>query len=156
MDTPTATEAPPPQPDIPLRDEVRAMIAVFDRADADQAADAIMQLLMERGHYMPGMPPARRILDDAKSFAERLTLSNLALRCFAMLGALLVETPETKPAKRWIIDYIEGKGHGPVGHPMLWPAKLPGLASMLTSWGFEPTPTTPPFVARSLPHPTQQ
>lgn len=147
-----------PQPDIPLAVEIQAIVAKFsDYAHADRVTtEAIMQLLMERGHFMLGMPPAAAILKDAQSFAERLTLSNLALRCFAMLGSLDIETPETVPAKRWIVDYLEGKNHGPVGQPMLWPAQLPGMASMLRDWGFEPTPTTPAYVARALPHPGMQ
>lgn len=159
-------EEPKPQPDRPLIDEINEVIMLHypsPLAEGDQRvaavkeqAGAVMALLMERGHFLPGAPPAARILADAKSFAERLTLSNLALRCFAMLGALMVDTPETKPAKHWIVDYIDGKNHGPVGAPMLWPTHLPGMAKMLTDWGFEPTPTTPAYVARALPHPAMQ
>lgn len=154
-ETPETVEEAAPRP---LRDEIIDVLAVQfgHREAATTAADDVMQLLHERGHYLPGAPPAQQILEDAKSFAERLTLSNLALRCFAMLGSLSVDTPETQPAKRWIVDYIEGKNHGPVGQPMLWPEKLPGLAHMLREWGFMPTPTTPPYVCRALPNPTVQ
>jgi hypothetical protein len=109
-----------------------------------------------RGHYLPGAPPAQQILEDAKSFAERLTLTTLALRILNMLAWEAIQTPESKPARRWLDDYLEGKNHGPVGHPMLWPARLPGLAHLLTEWGFQPTPTRPAFVARVLPNPTVQ
>lgn len=148
-------QEPKPLSDRPLRDELAETINKFiDYAHCDTAAaDAIMQLLQERGHYLPGAPPAARILADAKSFAERLTLSNLALRIMAMLQGLTVETPETVPAKQWLLDYLDGKNHGPAGAPMLWPTRLPGLAYVLGQWGFEPTPTTPSWVARSLPHP---
>lgn len=119
------------------------------------AAD-VMNLLVERGHYVPGAPPAAVILEDAKSFAERLTLSNLALRILNMLAWSTLQTPESKPARRWIDDYLEGKNHGPVGKPMLWPVRLPGMANLLRDWGFEPTPTIPQFVARSAPKLTVQ
>lgn len=128
---------------------------VVDQACRDQA-DAVMTLLVERGHFLPGAPPARQILDDAKSFAERLTLSNLALRILNMLAWEAIQTPESKPARKWIDDYLEGRNHGPVGRPMLWPAKLPGMAHLLRQWGFEPTPTTPAFVARSIKAPGVQ
>ena len=116
-------------------------------------AAAVMDLLTQRGHYLPGAPCAQVILDDAKSFAERLTITTLALRLLNMLAFANVQTPETKGARRWIDDYLEGKNHGPAGKPMLWPVKLPGICSLLREWGFEPTPTMPPWVARSLPNP---
>lgn len=119
-------------------------------------AAAVMDLLNQRGHVLPGCPPAQRILDDAKSFAERLTLTMLALRILNMLAWMKVETPETKPARQWLDDYLEGRNHGPAGQPMLWPARLPGMAALLRDWGFMPTPTMPPYVARALPNPTMQ
>lgn len=152
----TETDAPATTP--PLADEVRSLVidAIGNTDEASGLADQIMTLLNERGHYLPGMPPAATILADAKSFAERLVLSNLALRILNMLAWSTIETAETKPARRWIDDYLEGRNHGPVGHPMLWPVKMPGMSHMLRDWGFEPTPTMPPFVARSLPNPTMQ
>lgn len=155
-----------PAPDVPLVDEIKDTLlrlrpsALAEGEQIDQAcrdqAEAVMRLLMDRGHYLPGAPPAQRILEDAKSFAERLTLSNLTARIIAMLYTTAIETPESKPAKRWIDDYLEGRNHGPIGKPMLWPARLPGTAAMLRSWGFIPTPTMPPFVARQLANPTPQ
>lgn len=176
MELSQESAAATPTPDRPLRDEIAEVIYGTSQEcverpwdpewstpsdlpvvnDAFDTADQVMNLLNERGHYLPGAPPAAVILQDAKTFAERLTLSNLALRAFAMLGSLSLDTPETQPAKRWIVDYIEGKNHGPVGYPMLWPAQLPGLAHMLREWGFEPTPTVPAYVARALPNPTMQ
>lgn len=153
-----------PAPEKPLHEEIAATLLAQatgtagpgEEAMARQQAGAVMQLLQDRGHYLPGAPPAQQILEDAKSFAERLVLSNLALRILNMLAWAKIETPETKPARQWIDDYLEGRNHGPVGKPMLWPARLPGMAHLLRSWGFEPTPTMPPFVARSLPNPTPQ
>lgn len=124
--------------------------------DAYDTADTIVALLTEQGHVVPGAPPAATILRDAKQFAEQLILSNLALRILSMLAWSHIETPETKPARRFIEDYLDGKNHGPAGKPMLWPAKMPGLAHMLRDWGFEPTPTLPPYVARSAPKLTVQ
>ncbi|MEJ7831295.1 MAG: hypothetical protein WKF79_00130 [Nocardioides sp.] len=119
-----------------------------ERTARDQA-DAVMTLLLDRGHYLPGRPPAEVILQDAKSFAERLTLSNLALRILNLLAWSSLQTPETKGARKWLDDYLEGKNHGPVGNPMLWPAQLPGMAAMIRDWGFVPTPTQPAYVARA-------
>ena len=124
----------------------------IDQATRDQA-DAVMDLLTNTGHYLPGCPPAALILRDAKSFAERLTLSNLALRILNMLAWAAIETPESKPARKFIDDYLEGRNHGPVGHPMLWPGQLPGLAQLLRDWGFAPTvalPGQPSYVARNI------
>lgn len=125
----------------------------------DQEAGAITLVLQSLGHVLPGAPPAQQILEDAKSFAARLTLSNLALRILNMLAWSNVQTPESKPARRWLEDYLEGRNHGPVGHPMLWPGKLPGLASLLRQWGFVPTIAAPgqaSYVARAMPNPTPQ
>jgi hypothetical protein len=149
-----------PAAEKPLAEEIRDVLAKLRPTDhvnvEKRCVDGIMQLLMDRGHYLPGAPPAQQILEDAKSFAERLTLTTLALRILNMLAWEAIQTPESKPARRWLDDYLEGKNHGPVGHPMLWPARLPGLAHLLTEWGFQPTPTRPAFVARVLPNPTVQ
>ncbi len=141
-----------PQPADDLSGTIRLSLAQGLAAGerAVELGDRVMTLLMERGHYLPGRPSAEKILDDAKSFAEKLTLSNLALRIVIMLAGMKVATPETKPAQKWVDDYVEGKNHGPVGHPMLWPHQLPGMAHMLREWGFMPTPTTPAFVARDI------
>lgn len=152
--------ADPPIP--PLVDEIKAILlehAPMGGDDADRAketANAIMAKLNERGHYLPGAPCAQVILNDAKSFAERLTITMLALRLLNMLAWSNVETPESKPARQWLDDYLEGKNHGPAGSPMLWPVRLPGICALMRGWGFEPTPTMPPWVARALPNPTMQ
>lgn len=157
--------ADPPIP--PLIDEIRHACAdpgnfpTADNAKGDRSqpkwqADAVMDLLVQRGHYLPGAPCAQIILDDAKSFAERLTITTLALRLLNMLAWANVETPESKPARKWLDDYLEGRNHGPAGKPMLWPVRLPGICALMRDWGFEPTPTMPPWVARSLPNPTMQ
>lgn len=150
--------APVADPPVPaLRDEIRDVLRqnVSDGL-ADEQANKIMAILNERGHYLPGAPCAQVILNDAKSFAERLTIVTLALRLLNMLTGLTLDTPETRPAKKWIEDYLEGRNHGPAGKPMIWPLQLPGICALLREWGFEPTPTMPPFVARSLPNPGMQ
>ena len=116
-------------------------------------AAAVMDLLNQRGHVMPGCPEAKTILADARSFAERLVMSNLAARLLNMLAWSAVETPETKPARQWLDDYFEGKNHGPIGCPMIWPLRMPGICALLRQWGFQPTQTMPPFVARAVPQP---
>lgn len=130
-----------------LRPAVGADLEQIDQATRDQA-QAIMHLLNEEGHYMPGCPPARQILEDAKSFAFQLMITMLALRVLNMLANETIATPESKGATKFINDYIEGKNHGPAGKPMLWPKTLPGLAHLFRQWGYRPTDTTPAFVAR--------
>lgn len=111
-------------------------------------ANAVMHLLNERGHYLPGYPCAAQIRDDAQQFAEELILTKLVVRMLRMFSTNLV-TPETKGAKRWIDDYIDGKNnHGPLGKAMYWPGGLPGLCQMLREWGFQPSATKPQYVCR--------
>ena len=138
------------------RQALDEMIAYM--ADPDHAglqASAIMHLLNERGHYLPGCPPAAKILEDARQFAGQLQLAMLCVRLLRMLNTRIV-TPETKGLETWLHDYIDGKNHGPIGKPMFWPGGLPGVANQLRQWGFEPTPTRPQFVARSVPTLTMQ
>lgn len=142
----------------PLRDEIAETLRATvrfpsgsDAGDAErataQAADSIMHLLNERGHYLPGCPAASQILSDAQQFAGQLSLAMLVIRLLRILDTK-IETPESKGTRRWLTEYIDGKNHGPVGRPMLWPGGLPGLAGMLREWGYQPTPTRPQFVAR--------
>lgn len=149
----------PPEAPRALRDEIAECLLALSpspRGDADpdgcgRQADAVMALLHERGHYLPGAPPAAQILKDAEQFAGQLILATLTVRIMAMLATITVENPETKPTRKWLNDYLDGRRHGPVGKPMLWPSQLPGLASMLRQWGFQPTTTNPAFVARGAP-----
>jgi hypothetical protein len=136
----------------PLRDEIRDTIASFEdwSHGPDQAADAILHLLNERGHYLPGAPPAEQILADAQQFAGQLSLALLVVRLLRALESP-IWTAERKPISLWLNEYIDGKNHGPVGKPMFWPSGLPGLASQLRQWGFQPTATHPPYVARVPP-----
>lgn len=129
-------------------DEVIAFMADPDHAGLQ--ANAIMHLLNERGHYLPGCPPAAQILQDAQQFAGQFMLAMLCVRLLRMLNTRIV-TPETKGMERWLNDYIDGKNHGPVGKPMFWPGGLPGLAQQLRQWGYAPTETRPQFVARARP-----
>lgn len=122
----------------------------LDMEESEFKAKAIMHLLNERGHYLPGCPPAAQILQDAQQFAGQFMLAMLCVRLLRMLNTRIV-TQETKPMERWLNDYIDGKNHGPVGKPMFWPQNLPGLAQQLRQWGYAPTETRPPFVARARP-----
>lgn len=143
---PETAEAGPPS----LRDEILMLITQttpLDPAVSKVTADAIMHLLNERGHFMPGLPPASQILSDAQQFAAKFMLAVLAVRLLRMLDTR-IETPESKGMRRWLEDYLDGKNHGPIGKPMLWPSGLPGLADQMRKWGYMPTPTKPAFVAR--------
>lgn len=165
---PTAAPEDVSQPaDHSLRDQIEELL--LERSDAGTGrddglapgalADEIIVLLTETGHVIPGAPPAAQILSDARSFAERLVLSNLAARIINMLAWSSIKTPESDQARKWIEDYLEGKKHGPIGKPMLWPGRLPGLASMLRDWGFVPTIAQigqPSYVARAAKLPTVQ
>jgi hypothetical protein len=100
--------------------------AAFVAKVAKSVTDEIMALLIDTGHVLPGCPPAAKILEDAKTFHERLTLSNLALRCFAMLGSLSIATPETKPAKRW--------NHRHAGPAVIRGPRRAGTDQAMTDW----------------------
>lgn len=145
-DTPEPAEAGPPS----LRDQILLLVnqtTPLDPAASKLTADAIMHLLNEEGHYLPGCPPAAEILNDAQQFAAKFMLAVLCVRLFRMLDTR-IETPETKGMRTWLEDYIDGRNHGPLGKPMLWPNGLPGLAQQMRVWGYQPTPTKPAFVAR--------
>lgn len=135
-------EAPPR----PLRDQIEQVISAFD--NDRMRADGVMHLLQETGHVLLGAPEARVILADAQQFAGQLILSNLAIRIIRMTIMTGIETPESKATERFIRDYCDGRNHGPVGKPMLWPGTLPGLAALLRQWEFEPTETKPAYVRR--------
>lgn len=158
-----------PAPDAPLQDRIAETLKplqVNEGMSADEIAtihedqaEVVMRLLEALGHVLPGAPPAARIFADAKRFHDQLTLSNLALRVLNMLAFNEVQTPESRPARKWIEDYLQGVNHGPVGQPMLWPGRMPGMAAMLRDWGFVPTiaiPGQPSYVARAVPNPTVQ
>lgn len=159
-DNHTETEAPKL-----LRDEIAETLRAMRPTDGEdisatdaingRLADSIMHLLNERGHYLPGCPPAAQILKDAEQFAGQFMLAMLCVRLLRMLNTRIV-TPETKGLERWLHDYIDGKNHGPIGKPMLWPGGLPGLVQQLRSWGFAPTDTHPQFVSRATPTLTMQ
>src|SRR3546814_16610131 len=124
----TETVAPKTDPPIPaLRDEIAAKLAdLGGGVNSRTAADAIMEILNERGHYLPGAPCAQIILDDAKSLADRLTIHTLALRLLNMLAFAHVQTPETTGARKWLDDHLEGQHPGPGGTPERGPARRPG------------------------------
>lgn len=141
----------------PLRDEITETLRAMRPTDGEdmgnataidgRLADSIMHLLNERGHYLPGCPPARQILKDAEQFAGQFTLAVLCCRLLRMLNTKIV-TPETRGMELWLNDYLDGKNHGPIGKPMLWPHSLKGVCEQLRQWGYQPTATTPAFVAR--------
>lgn len=135
----------------PLQVEIEEVISAFDN-DKMRAA-GVMSVLNQTGHYLPGLPPAEQILSDARRFAEELTLSNLALRLIRMTIMTGIMTPESKASERWLRDYLDGRNHGPVGKPMLWPEKLPGLAGLMRDWGYKPSLTKPAYVMRNLDQP---
>lgn len=166
MDTPNnGAAAPEERPAPSLRDELAQLVQTQmmaretggeAREPSDwerQFADSILHLLNERGHYMPGCPPAAQILRDAEQFAGQFMLAMLCVRLLRMLNTQII-TPETKGMEKWLTDYIDGRNHGPIGKPMLWPGGLKGLSEQLRQWGYQPTPTRPQFVGRAVVSPT--
>jgi hypothetical protein len=106
---------------------------------------------------MHDLPPSPEIMADARRFYDRVILAELAVRLFRTLILGGVVIPETPAAMDWLKDWIDGTHprHGPIGHPMIWPDRLPAIASLLRGWGFQPTPTVPPYVAHQpTPRPT--
>jgi hypothetical protein len=126
---------------------------------ADQLADQggltperalqITDLLADLGIIVEGVPPCRKVLADAQTFAERTILAELVVRLFRffVLGSIVL--PDTPAAMDWLKTYIDGVGHGPLGAgPLRWPGMIPSAINVLTQWGFEPTPSTPAYVIK--------
>lgn len=113
------------------------------------AAD-VADALISAGLVVEGAPPARKILTDAQTFAERTILAELTVRLFRfyIMGSLVL--PDTPAAMDWLRSFVDGtNGQGPLGAgPMLWPVMIPSAASLLTRWGFEPTPSVPAYVIK--------
>lgn len=100
---------------------------------------------------MRSLPPSPQIARDAQHFAERVILAELAVRLFRTLVLGNFVVAESPAAMTWLKDWIDGtlEGHGPLGGPMIWPEKLPFVVGLLRQWGFQPTPTLPPYVTRN-------
>lgn len=109
-----------------------------DRTVSAWSRDAVLDLLTQRGHVLPGAPPAAKIIDDARSFAEQLTLAKLFAQVVRHAVLKRIMTNETEGTLAWLTDYLDGVNHGPIGAPMLWPDQLPRLAMLMRSWGYEP------------------
>lgn len=87
----------------------------------------------------------------AGHFAQRVILSELACRLFRTLVLGNIIIADSPAAMDWLRDWIDGnlEGHGPMGSgPMIWPERLPAVCTLLRGWGFQPTPTLPPYVTR--------
>ncbi|MFL6864059.1 MAG: hypothetical protein ACJ8DZ_13780 [Allosphingosinicella sp.] len=99
---------------------------------------------------MVKLPPSPVLAQDARHFAERVILAELAVRLFRtlVLGGLIID--ESPAAMTWLKSWIDGGvNHGPMGvGPMLWPNHLPVIAGLLRQWGFQPTPSLPAYVTR--------
>lgn len=123
----------------------RGLLFTFNRKPTD-----------EEMRSMHDLPPSFVIMADARRFYDRMTLAELAVRLFRtlILGKIIVE--DTPAAMDWLKDWIDGthRGHGPIGNPMVWPDRLTFVANLLREWGFQPTPTLPPYVAKK-PAPTE-
>lgn len=113
---------------------------------AEQTAEAMIR----RGLVVEGVPPCRKVLADAQTFAERTILAELVVRLFRfyIMGSIVL--PDTPAAMDWIKSFVDGtNGQGPLGAgPMLWPAMVPSAANLLDRWGFEPTPSSPAYVIK--------
>lgn len=111
---------------------------VFNRPLTEDEVEAYRQL-----------PPTPQMFADVRSYAERLVLTELVCRLFRFYILGGVVTPDTPLVMDWLKSYMDGTGHGPLGHPLRWPRMCPSAISILQRWGYEPTPGDPPFVAKS-------
>lgn len=112
-------------------------------------ADQVAAALIRGGYAVEGAPPARSILTDAQTFAERTILAELVVRLFRfyIMGSIVL--PDTPLAMDWLKSFIDGVGHGPLGAgPLRWPRMVPSACKLLEKWGFEPTPSDPPYVIK--------
>lgn len=139
-------------PELPmdtLRRQLLASIDHGDHGDHEGGVTALLSVLEKGGWIIPGVPPVTQVLADAKQYADELLLAKLVARFFRVLILGAVVIPETPQAMDWLRDYIDGnhKIHGPLGKPMIWPDRLPMVAQLLREWGFQPTPTQPPYVS---------
>jgi hypothetical protein len=112
-------------------------------------AAEVVDLLVDKGHVVPHAAPARKLLTDAQTFAERTVLAELVVRLFRtlVLGGIVLE--DTPKAMSWLKSFIDGdqRNHGPLGAgPMMWPDHLPTVCGLLIKWGFMRTPGQPGYV----------
>lgn len=147
-------KAPPP-PD-PLR---------IEGVSRDDLSDRMLNFTFNRPptddelRQMSNLPPSPQVARDAQHFAERLILAELSTRLFRVLVLGNIILPDSPAAMDWLRDWIDGnlEGHGPMGSgPMIWPDRIPSVVSLLRQWGFQPTPTVPPYVARRQQPPVDQ
>lgn len=138
---------------IPLPVERASLAAMLDACEADlspRQRDSVVEALIAQGLVVEGAPPARTILTDAQTFAERTILAELVVRLFRfyVLGSIVL--PDTPAAMDWLKCYIDGVGgQGPLGAgPLRWPRMVPSACNLLDKWGFEPTPSEPPYVIK--------
>jgi hypothetical protein len=135
-------------PDLQHEIEVALNTLTGQSKNAEEAA-AVIAVLIRDGWVIPGCPPAKQILSDARQLHEEVVLTKLVARFMRVmiLGAVII--PETIATMNWLRDYIDGthRAHGPLGRPMIWPDRLPTVQQMLREWGFQPTPTHPPYVS---------
>lgn len=121
--------------------------------DLNKVTEALMAVLQGGGWVLPDGPPARELLEQYRNAMERGILLQLAVRLFRVLILGNVILPESVGAMDWLRDWVDGnlRGHGPIGGPMIWPERLPGICNLLREWGFMPTPSIPPYVQMKPP-----
>lgn len=138
-----------PAPEAMTRQIVADQLAENAGLSPDKALE-IADLLTSLGHVIEGAPRATKIMADAQTFAERTILAELVVRLFRfyVLGSIVL--PETPAAMDWLKSYVDGaNGQGPLGAgPLLWPRFIPSANNLLRRWGFEPTPSEPPYVIK--------
>lgn len=147
-----------PQPPEPPAEPERLFIADMERTALKGTDDGAALLTVfsrpvtdEELEQMRRLPPATQIAKDAQHFAERVILAELGVRLFRVLVLGNFVHADTPAAMDWLRDWVDGnlEGHGPMGSgPMIWPDRIPFVAALLRQWGFQPTPTVPPYVMR--------
>jgi hypothetical protein len=148
------TETPTPEPEVSAADlegAIRRAIAEHQGITSesiDQQGKAVLNVLQTLGWVLPGVPPVKQVLADARQFSDELVLHKLVIRFFRVMilgGVVLTDTPA---AMDWLRDYVDGTHtvHGPLGKPMIWPGRLTQVCDLLRGWGFQPTPTNPQWI----------
>lgn len=111
-----------------LIDGTSVMMLSFNRSLTEGEVKAYEQL-----------PPTPQMFLDVRSYAERLVLAELVARLFQFyfLGGIVL--PDSPAAIDWLKSYLNGAGHGPLGHPLRWPGMVASAHNILVRWGFQPT-----------------
>lgn len=112
-------------------------------ADAGETGDDLETVTVLLAEAKTGLEEASDALTTLSDVAVRMELALRMINHFAM-GPIAL--PESGMVRDWIKDWIEGRNHGPVGGPMLWPAASKLACAQLRGWGFTRSEGNPGYV----------